>query len=181
MIRGRKQRRGRRHKDRNVCSAIAAEKRKKKKKNSLQSAEMPTEFFLFCFGALEAGQKRDVVKSSAATACLFHTKHNSGCIFIGKLGPTHGDVRTGAAAASRTSLPKVIPSKHKKWGEKAAPVLSRPLFLRSPAAALQACREFRGWFFLLFFCIPRGAEADCALSAQGPVLCLAQWIAAGYK
>lgn len=64
-----------------------------KKKNSLQSAEMPTEF-LFCFGALEASQERDVVKSSAATACLFHTKHNSGCIFIGKLGPTRGDERT---------------------------------------------------------------------------------------
>lgn len=69
-----------------------------KKKNSLQSAEMPSEF-LFCFGALEASQKRDVVKSWAATACLFHTKHNSGCIFIGKLGPTHRDVRTGAAGA----------------------------------------------------------------------------------
>lgn len=149
MIRGRKQRRGRRHKDRNVCSAIAAEKRKKK--NSLQSAEMPTEFFLFCFGALEAGQKRDVVKSSAATACLFHTKHNSGCIFIGKLGPTHGDVRTGAAAASRTSLPKVIPSEQKKRGEKAAPVLSRPLFLRFSSAAPQPCREFRGWFFYYYF------------------------------
>lgn len=80
---------------------------------------------MFCFGALEASQKRDVVKSSAATACLFHTKHNSGCIFIGKLGPTHEDVQTGAVAAglrsrgtaeqspappaSRRCPPKVIP------------------------------------------------------------------------
>lgn len=44
---------------------------------------------LFCFGTLEASQQQDVVKSSAAPACLFHTKHNSVYIFIGKLGPTH--------------------------------------------------------------------------------------------
>lgn len=48
---------------------------------------------------LEASQKQDVVKSSAATACLFHTKHNFVYIFIGKLGPTHLDAQTRALAA----------------------------------------------------------------------------------
>lgn len=117
---------------------------------------MPTEFFLFCFGALEAGQKRDVVKSSAATACLFHTKHNSGCIFIGKLGPTHGDVRTGAAAASRTSLPKVIPSEHKNGEKKQLRSCQGPC---SSGPRLRLCRlagNFGDGFFYYFFAFHAG-------------------------
>lgn len=75
------------------------------------------------------------MKSSAATACLFHTKHNFVYIFIGKLGPTHLDAQTRALAAGL---------RFQGAGENRA--LSLPRFLDSGLQEL-ACKG--SWVFFL--------------------------------